>query len=87
VVLARLRSAAVLGVDAYPVDVEVDLSNGLPSFSTVGLPQGAVREGKERVTGALVNSGFEFPLQRITVLLAPADMTTATLRHPRGPAG
>lgn len=76
-VLARLRSAAVLGVDAYPVDVEVDLSSGLPSFSTVGLAQGAVREGKERVTGALVNSGFEFPLQRITVLLAPADVPKA----------
>lgn len=67
----------MLGVDAYPVDVEVDLSNGLPSFSTVGLPQGAVREGKERVTGALVNSGFDLPLQRITVLLAPADVPKA----------
>ena len=53
--------AAVLGIDAYPVDVEVDLGNGLPSFSTVGLPQGAVKEGRERVTAALLNTGFEFP--------------------------
>ena len=46
--LARVRSAAVLGIEAYPVDVEVDLSNGLPSFTTVGLPHGAVKEGRER---------------------------------------
>src|ERR1041385_5734276 len=75
--LARLRSAAVLGIDAYLVDVEVDLSNGLPSFATVGLPQGAVKEGRERVTAALVNAGFEFPLKRITVNLAPADVRKA----------
>jgi len=72
--LARLRSAAVLGIDAYLVEVETDLSNGLPYFTTVGLPQGAVKEGKERVTAALVNSGFEYPLRRITVNLAPADV-------------
>ena len=46
--LSRVRSAAILGVDAYPVDVEVDISSGLPSFATVGLPHGAVREGRER---------------------------------------
>lgn len=74
VMLARLRSAAVLGIEAYLVEVEVDLSNGLPSFATVGLPQGAVKEGRERVTAALVNSGLEFPLRRITVNLAPADV-------------
>ncbi len=72
--LARLRSAATLGIDAYLVDVEVDLTNGLPFFATVGLPQGAVKEGRERVGAALVNSGFEFPLKRITVNLAPADI-------------
>jgi magnesium chelatase family protein len=72
--LARIRSAAVLGIDAYPVDVEVDITNGLPSFSTVGLPQGAVKEGRERVGAALVNAGFAFPLRRITVNLAPADI-------------
>ena len=49
--LARLRSAAVLGIDAYLVEVEADLSNGLPSFSTVGLPQGAVKEGREAWEG------------------------------------
>jgi magnesium chelatase family protein len=73
-VLARIRSAAVLGIDAYSVDVEVDITNGLPSFSTVGLPQGAVKEGRERVSAALVNAGFLFPLRRITVNLAPADI-------------
>ena len=71
--LARIRSAAVLGIDAYAVDVEVDLSPGLPSFATVGLPQGAVKEGRERVTAALANAGFMLPLKRITVNLAPAD--------------
>ncbi|HVQ47773.1 MAG TPA: magnesium chelatase domain-containing protein, partial [Gemmatimonadales bacterium] len=72
--LARIGSAAVLGIDAYPVDVEVDITNGLPSFSTVGLPHGAVKEGRERVSAALVNAGFCFPLRRITVNLAPADI-------------
>ena len=72
--LARIRSAAVLGIDAYPVDVEVDITNGLPSFSTVGLPHGAVKEGRERVSAALANAGFSFPLRRITVNLAPADI-------------
>ena len=72
--LSRIRSAAVLGIDAYPVEVEVDISNGLPSFSTVGLPNGAVKEGRERVSAALANAGFLFPLRRITVNLAPADI-------------
>ncbi|MGQ0701682.1 MAG: YifB family Mg chelatase-like AAA ATPase [Gemmatimonadales bacterium] len=72
--LARLRSAATKGIEAYLVEVEVDLSNGLPSFATVGLPQGAVKESRERVGAALVNSGYEFPLRRITVNLAPADV-------------
>ncbi|MEO8449826.1 MAG: YifB family Mg chelatase-like AAA ATPase [Gemmatimonadota bacterium] len=72
--LARARAAAVLGVEAYLVEVEVDLSNGLPMFATVGLPHGAVKEGRERVTAALVNSGFEYPLKRITANLAPADV-------------
>ena len=70
--LATILSGAVLGVDAYPVRVEVDLARGLPSMSVVGLPQGAVREGRERVTAALTNSGFELPPKRITVNLAPA---------------
>ena len=72
--LARVCSAAVLGIDAYLVDVEIDISSGLPSFNTVGLPQGAVREGKERVAAALANAGYSLPLRRITVNLAPADV-------------
>jgi magnesium chelatase family protein len=73
-VLARVRSAAVLGIDAYLVDVETDIANGLPTFATVGLPQGAVKEGRERVYAAVANTGYTFPLKRITVNLAPADI-------------
>ena len=72
--LARITSAAVLGIDAYLVDVETDIAGGLPSFVTVGLPQGAVKEGRERVNAAIHNAGYEFPLKRITVNLAPADV-------------
>ena len=72
--LARVTSAALLGIDAYLVDVEADIAAGLPSFATVGLPQGAVREGKERVAAAIQNAGLSFPQQRITVNLAPADI-------------
>jgi magnesium chelatase family protein len=72
--LAHLTSLAVLGVDAYPVEVEVDLAPGLPAFATVGLPNEAVRESKERVRAALANSGYALPVNRITVNLAPADV-------------
>ncbi len=72
--LATIRSGAVLGVDGFPVRVEVDLARGLPAMTVVGLPQGAVREGRDRVTAALVNSGFEVPTRRITINLAPADV-------------
>jgi magnesium chelatase family protein len=72
--LARIISAAVLGIDAYLVDVETDIANGLPSFVTVGLPQGAVKEGRERVNAAIHNAGLVFPLKRVTVNLAPADV-------------
>jgi magnesium chelatase family protein len=71
--LARVRSADVLGVDGYLVDVEADLANGLPSFATVGLPQGAVKEGRERVHAAIANAGFIAPLKRTTINLAPGD--------------
>ena len=71
--LARLASATLKGLDAEAVDVEVDLSRGLPAWNMVGLPEAAVRESRERVRSALTNSGFEFPLKRITVNLAPAD--------------
>ncbi len=72
--LARIQAAAVLGIDAYLVDVEVDITNGLPSFATVGLPHGAVREGRERILPALANAGFKVPLKKITINLAPADV-------------
>jgi magnesium chelatase family protein len=72
--LAKVLSSAVIGIDAYIVDVEVDISQGLPSFSTVGLPEGAVRESKERVKASIKNSGYHFPSDRITVNLAPADI-------------
>jgi magnesium chelatase family protein len=72
--LAKVLSSAVIGIDAYVVEVEVDISEGLPSFTTVGLPEGAVRESKERVKAAIKNSGYHFPSDRITVNLAPADI-------------
>jgi len=71
--LARLASAALRGLDAEPVDVEVDLSRGLPRWSMVGLADASVREAKDRVRSALLNAQFEFPLAHITVNLAPAD--------------
>ncbi|MGD9158104.1 MAG: YifB family Mg chelatase-like AAA ATPase [Desulfobacteraceae bacterium] len=72
--IARILSSAVIGIDAYIVEVEVDISQGLPAFSTVGLPEGAVRESKERVKTSIKNSGYQFPSDRITVNLAPADI-------------
>jgi magnesium chelatase family protein len=72
--LSRVLSGAVLGIDAYLVRVEADVASGLPNFATVGLPQGAVKEGKERVIAAVKNSGFEIPPKRITINLAPADI-------------
>jgi magnesium chelatase family protein len=75
--LARLRTAAVFGVEACPVDVEVDVSFGMPRFSMVGLPDASVRESRDRVRSAIRNSGFSFPAHRITVNLAPADVRKA----------
>jgi magnesium chelatase family protein len=72
--LARVLSGALLGIDAYPVEVEVDISQGLPQFATVGLPEGAVKESKDRVKSAIKNSGYEFPVRRITINLAPAGI-------------
>lgn len=71
--LASVHSAAVIGVDAHPVLVEVDVARGLPAWSIVGLASNAVKEARERVSSALVNSGFEVPGRRLTVLLSPAD--------------
>lgn len=72
--LAIIHTRAKCGIDAPPVTVEVHLSNGLPSLSIVGMPETAVKESKDRVRSALLNSHFEFPAQRITVNLAPADL-------------
>jgi magnesium chelatase family protein len=72
--LAKVKSGAVLGIDAYLVEVEVDLALGLPVFSLVGLPDGAVKESKDRVKSAIKNSGYEYPSRRITINLAPADV-------------
>src|SRR6478736_1635740 len=75
--LARVRSAAVFGIEASPVGIEVDVSFGLPGFTVVGLPDASVRESRDRIRSAIRNSGFEFPRHRITVNLAPADMRKA----------
>jgi magnesium chelatase family protein len=75
--LASLRTAAVFGIDASPVHVEVDVSFGFPGFTMVGLPDTSVRESRDRVRSAIRNSGFEFPPHRITVNLAPADVRKA----------
>jgi magnesium chelatase family protein len=72
--LARAHSGALIGVDAVLVEVEVDMSIGLPYFNVVGLPEGAVKESKVRVISALRNAGYELPQKRITVNLAPADI-------------
>ncbi|MDR5684151.1 MAG: YifB family Mg chelatase-like AAA ATPase [Armatimonadota bacterium] len=72
--LAKAMSVAVLGLDAYPVNVEVDVATGLPAFTIVGLPDAAVQEAKERVRAAIKNANFEVPARRITVNLAPADV-------------
>ena len=75
--LARSRTSAVVGLDGYIVEVEVDISPGLPSFTIVGLPDISVQEARERVRAAIRNSGCEFPMRRITANLAPADLRKA----------
>jgi len=72
--LSTVRSATIHGIEAATVSVEVDVTSGLPSFTTVGLPDSIVRESRDRVRAAIRNSGFEFPMERITVNLAPADL-------------
>ena len=72
--LGKLRSAAIVGVEASLVDVEIDVSCGLPTFAVVGLPDSTVRESRDRVRSAIQHSGFQFPERRITVNLAPADV-------------
>jgi magnesium chelatase family protein len=72
-VLVKIASAALFGIEAYPVEVEVDISLGFPNFVTVGLPDAAVRESKERVRAALKNCGYDLESRRVTINLAPAD--------------
>src|SRR5512139_501369 len=72
--LAKVLAGAPLGIDAYLVEVEVDIAQGLPQFATVGLPDGAVKESKDRIKSAIKNSGYDFPTRRITINLAPADI-------------
>ena len=72
--IVKTISSSIIGIDSYPVDVEVDVSSGLPQFSTVGLPDTAVRESKDRIKSAIKNSGYGFPRHRVTVNLAPADI-------------
>jgi len=75
--LSKVWSAAVCGIEGFLVGVELDLANGLPAFTTVGLPDCSVREARDRVVSAVRNSGFEFPSRRVTVNLAPADRRKA----------
>ena len=69
-----IKSRALTGLSAPPVRVEAHLSNGLPAFNIVGMPETAVRESKDRVRSAIINSHFDFPDRRITINLAPADL-------------
>ena len=69
----KTYSMGLYGLEAFPVEVEADLSQGLPAFELVGLPDAAVKESRDRVRSALKNCGFEFPVSRITMNLAPAD--------------
>ena len=73
-VIATIPSAVLIGVDGKPVSVEVHVSNGLPGFTMVGLPDAAVRESRDRVRAALLSSGLAWPLRRVTVNLAPSGM-------------
>ena len=75
--LATLESATVIGVNACRVHVEIDVSGGLPHFQLVGLPDASVRESRDRVRAAIRNSGFQFPVNRITINLAPGDVRKA----------
>ena len=92
-VFARIYGAATLGLNGHVIAVETDISNGLPSFDLVGLASTSVKEAKERVRAAVKNSGYEFPMRRLTVNLAPADLKKDTsgldlslARFPKRPA-
>ncbi len=72
--LAKVRSCAVMGINGIPLEIEVDIADGLPAFDIIGLPDASVKEAKERVRAAVRNCGFSFPYSRVTVNLAPADL-------------
>jgi magnesium chelatase family protein len=77
--LAKIYSAAVYGVDAYEVEIEVNGAGGDPTIVIVGLPDAAVRESRDRVTTAIANSGYYWPRGRTTINLAPADIKSGSL--------
>lgn len=70
---SRIKGIGIFGIDSYMIDIEADVSTGLPAFDIVGLPDAAVKESRDRVRAAIKNCGFKFPVGRITVNLAPAD--------------
>jgi len=72
--LSKIKSFATIGIDGYLIEIEVDILNGLPTFDTVGLPDATIKESKERVRSAIKNSGYEYPIYKIVVNLAPADL-------------
>jgi magnesium chelatase family protein len=72
--LSIIKSSGIVGIDGFVIDTEVDISNGIPTFNIVGLPDASIRESKERVKSAILNSGFNFPNSRIIVNLSPADI-------------
>ncbi|MGD9677099.1 MAG: YifB family Mg chelatase-like AAA ATPase [Vulcanibacillus sp.] len=71
---AKVKGSSIIGMEGFIIDIEVDLANGLPQFQIVGLPDSSIRESKDRVRAAIKNSGYEFPMNRITINLAPADI-------------
>ena len=78
--LAKVHSLGLVGLEANPIEIEVDLGGGLPQFSIVGLPDATVRESRDRVRSALKNTGFRFPPKKITVNLAPAGIKKGRCR-------
>lgn len=72
--LSIVHTRAALGVNAPPITIEVHISNGLPGLTMVGLPETTVKEARDRVRSAIINSGYEFPAKKITINLAPADL-------------
>jgi len=72
--LAKTNSFALNGVKGYKIDIEIDINAGLPSYDMVGLPDTAIKESRERIRSAIKNSGYNYPVKRITINLAPADL-------------